>query len=206
VPDDRESIADRSQLVACILGCRRCPAAGIEVHSLPVVNAPDRPAAVLIGQAPGIRERESRRPFAGDAGTRLRRWLEPAGLGSEREFYARLHVTSLAKCFPGKRVGGSDLPPSPGMLRECLPWLTRELALVPAPFVISVGAMALAELAPGRRLGSAVGVELRTPDGRPLVALPHPSGASPWPHLPGNRERLERAVELIAARLAVSLA
>ena len=199
--DDRDSITDRRLLAARVLECRRCPAHGIEVGSLPVVNAPDRPEAILVGQAPGIRERESRRPFAGDAGARLRRWLEPAGLGGEAEFYSRLHVTSVAKCFPGKRPGGSDLPPSPAMLRECLPWLRRELALVPAPFVISVGAMALAELAPGTRLNDSVGIELATLDGRPLVPLPHPSGASPWPHLPGNRERLERAIALIVARL-----
>jgi len=201
-PDRRAQIATSEALAAAILRCRRCPAAGVRTESLPVLNAPPKPAAILVGQAPGIRERENRRPFAGQAGRRLREWLEPAGLGSEEAFYGRLHVTAVAKCFPGKRPGGgSDLPPPPAMLRICLPWLERELALVPAPLVITVGAMALAQLAPGRRLDDAVGVELKAADGRPLIALPHPSGASPWPNLPGNRERLERAVGLIAARI-----
>lgn len=202
----RAVIATREALVECVLGCRLCPAAGIRTESLPVLNAPQAPRAILVGQAPGIRERDGRRPFAGPAGVRLRQWLEPAGLGSEAEFYARLHVTSVAKCFPGKRAGGSDLPPSPAMLRTCLPWLHRELELVDAPCVISVGAMALAELAPGRRLDDAVGAELTAAGGRPLIALPHPSGASPWPNLPGNRERLEAAVALIVARLNAPLA
>src|SRR5438046_930443 len=87
------------------------------------------------------------------------------------------------------RAAISDPPPSPGMLRTCLPWLARELELVEAPLVISVGAMALAQLAPGAALQAVVGEQLRMADGRPLVPLPHPSGASPWPHLPGNRER-----------------
>jgi uracil-DNA glycosylase len=200
--DDREALTDRRRLMDELWECRRCPAAGIRVESMPVVSTCPRPRAILVGQAPGIRERESRQPFAGDAGARLRRWLEPCGLGDEASFYGQLHVTAVAKCFPGKRPsGGADLPPSPGMLRTCLPWLHRELALVPAPAVITVGAMALAELAPGQKLDSAVGVELRTQDDRPLFALPHPSGASPWPHLPGNRERLERALGLIAARI-----
>ena len=192
----------REALAAVIRACRLCPAAGIRTESLPVLNAPAAPEAVLVGQAPGIRERDVRRPFAGPAGRRLRDWLAPAGLGTEEAFYSRLHVTSVAKCFPGKRPGGgSDLPPPPAMLRTCLPWLAQELELVQAPLVISVGAMALAELAPGRRLDDAVGIELAGPGGRALIALPHPSGASPWPNLPGNRERLERAVGLIAARL-----
>jgi hypothetical protein len=67
--------------------------------------------------------------------------------------------------------------------------------------VISVGTLALEELAPGVALEDAVGAELRVADGRPLYALPHPSGASPWPHLPGNAERLERALAMIAGRL-----
>jgi len=65
-----------------------------------------------------------------------------------------------------------------------------------------VGTLALEQLAPGVSLDNAVGTELETADGRPLVALPHPSGASPWPHRPGNAPKLEAAVTLIADRLA----
>jgi len=135
------------------------------------------------------------------AGRRLREWLAPAGLGDERSFYGRLYIAAVVRCFPGKRAGGSDLRPSAAMVRECVPWLRRELELVPAPVVISVGTLALEELAPGIRLDDAVGSELRLADGRPLIPLPHPSGASPWPHLPGNADRLERALGLIAGRL-----
>jgi uracil-DNA glycosylase len=87
------------------------------------------------------------------------------------------------------------------MVRTCRPWLLRELALVEAPLVIGVGTLALSEVAPGVALDDAVGVELRAGDGRPLVALPHPSGANPWPHLPGNAPKLARALELLAERL-----
>jgi uracil-DNA glycosylase len=199
-PDERPAIRDRDELRRSLAACRRCPAAGIPVESLPVFNAPDRPLATLVGQAPGVREQASRRPFAGDAGNRLRRWLEPAGLGTPEAFYRDLQVTSVAKCFPGKRRGGSDLPPGPAMRRQCLPWLERELALWPTAFVISVGAMALAVLQPQATLAD-VGRELELADGRPLIALPHPSGASPWPHLPGNAARLDDALGLIAERL-----
>ena len=182
--------------------CRRCVAAGVRVESMPVFSGGLDAEAILVGQAPGIRERDIRMPFAGQAGARLRQWLEPAGLGTEDAFYLRLYVTSVAKCFPGKRPGGSDVRPGAAMIRTCLPWLVQELALVPAPFVISVGTLALEQLAPGVTLDNAVGTELQAPDGRPLIALPHPSGASPWPHRPGNADKLAAAVTLIASRLA----
>ena len=182
--------------------CRRCVAAGVRVESMPVFSGGMDAEAILVGQAPGIHEREIRRPFAWTAGARLRQWLEPAGLGSEEAFYGRLYITSVAKCFPGKRPGGSDVRPGAAMIRTCRPWLVQELALVPAPFVISVGTLALENLALGVSLDNAVGVELQTADGRPLIALPHPSGASPWPHMPGNAEKLAAAVTLIARRLA----
>jgi uracil-DNA glycosylase len=199
--DERERIGDLDALQRALRPCRRCVAAGIRVESMPVVSGGRDAEAILVGQAPGIRERENLRPFSGPAGRRLREWLEPAGLGDEAAFYGRLYIAAVVRCFPGKRPGGSDVRPSAAMVRECVPWLRRELELVRAPLVISVGTLALEELAPGVRLDDAVGAELAVADGRPLVALPHPSGASPWPHLPGNAERLERALRMVAARL-----
>jgi uracil-DNA glycosylase len=169
---------------------------------MPVVSGRRDAEAMLVGQAPGIRERDNLLPFSGPAGARLRQWLAPAGLGTDEAFYGRLYIAAVVRCFPGKRPGGgSDIRPSAAMVRECVPWLRRELELVPAPLVISVGTLALEELAPGVRLDDAVGSELALADGRPLIVLPHPSGASPWPHLPGNAERLERALEMLAERL-----
>jgi len=199
--DERGRIPDLDALQRALRPCRRCVAAGIRVESMPVVSGRRDADAILVGQAPGIRERENLRPFSGPAGRRLREWLAPAGLGDEASFYGRLYIAAVVRCFPGKRTGGSDVRPSAAMVRECVPWLRRELELVRAPLVISVGTLALEELAPGVRLDDAVGAELAVADGRPLVALPHPSGASPWPHLPGNAERLERALRMVAARL-----
>jgi uracil-DNA glycosylase len=199
--DERGRIADLEALQRALRPCRRCVAAGIRVESMPVVSGSRDADAILVGQAPGVRERENLLPFSGPAGRRLRAWLEPAGLGDETSFYGRLYIAAVVRCFPGKAAGGGDVRPSAAMVRECVPWLRRELELVPAPVVISVGTLALAELAPGLGLDEAVGARLELADGRPLYALPHPSGASTWPHLPGNAERIERALGMIAVRL-----
>ena len=199
--DERGRIPDLDALQRALRPCRRCVAAGIRVESMPVVSGSRDADAILVGQAPGIREADNLTPFSGPAGRRLRAWLEPAGLGDEESFYGRLYVAAVVRCFPGKRAGGGDVRPSGAMVAQCVPWLRRELELVPAPVVLSVGTLALEELAPGVRLDDAVGAQLTLPDGRPLLALPHPSGASTWPHRPGNAERLERALRMVAERL-----
>jgi uracil-DNA glycosylase len=199
--DERDAIGSVEELHRRLEPCRLCVKAGIRVESMPVFSRLHRADAILVGQAPGVREAVDRRPFIGPAGRRLREWLEPAGLGTEEEFYGRLYIAAVAKCFPGKRPGGSDVRPSAAMVRTCRPWLWRELELVDAPLVVAVGTLALAELAPGVALEDAVGAEMRLDDGRPLLSLPHPSGANPWPHLPGNAPRLASALELLADRL-----
>ena len=85
--------------------CRRCVAAGIRVESMPVFSGVADAEAILVGQAPGIREREIRRPFAWTAGERLRRWLEPAGLGTEEAFYGRLYVDVGGQVLPRQAAG-----------------------------------------------------------------------------------------------------
>lgn len=199
--DDRDAIDSIDELHRRLEPCRLCVEAGIRVESMPVFSRLHRADAILVGQAPGAREAVDLRPFTGPAGRRLRAWLEPAGLGTEEAFYGRLYIAAVAKCFPGKRPRGGDVRPSPAMVRTCRPWLLRELALIDAPVVIAVGTLALAELAPGVALEHAVGAELRIDDGRPLVSLPHPSGANPWPHLPGNAPLLRRSIDLICRHL-----
>ena len=39
-------------------------------------------------------------------------------------------------------------------------------------------------------------------DGATVVPLPHPSGASSWPHVPANKVRLARALDLVRTELA----
>jgi len=196
--DERGRIPDLDALQRALRPCRRCVAAGIRVESMPVVSGARDADAILVGQAPGIREADNLTPFSGPAGRRLREWLAPAGLGDEESFYGRLYIAAVVRCFPGKRPGGgSDIRPSPAMVRECVPWLRRELELLPAPLVLSVGTLALEELAPGVRLDDAVGAELRLADGRPLLALPHPSGASTWLNHPTHQALLQDGLEAL---------
>ena len=152
---------------------------------------------MIVGQAPGIVELTTRLPFSGRAGAELRRWLARAGIGEEDLPYR----TSITKCFPGKAVvGAGDRRPSPPEIALCAPWLEAELALVRPQVILLVGTLAIDRLWGKTALSEVVGRSKREPslDGALLIPLPHPSGASRWLNDPTNKERLARALRLLA--------
>jgi hypothetical protein len=79
----------------------------------------------------------------------------------------------------------------------CAPWLAAELALIRPRVLIPIGGLAI-----GRFLGTDTTMtdligERFEREGRLIVPLPHPSGASQWFNVPDNKVRLARALELL---------
>jgi len=152
---------------------------------------------MLVGQAPGPTERESRRPFDGRAGKELDRWMVRAGFANADEFRKLTYIAALMRCFPGRNATGTgDLRPPAAAIANCAHWLETELRILMPKVVIPVGQMAISRfLGPGSlegRVGERFGE-------RPvIVPLPHPSGTSRWLNDRANRERLSAALELIA--------
>ncbi len=94
--------------------------------------------------------------------------------------------------------------PSPAERERCADWLEEELRIIQPTLLIPVGRLAIDRFLGPRSLADLVGSEHDFAyEGRRavLVPLPHPSGASSWIHQPGNRALLERALDLIGARL-----
>jgi uracil-DNA glycosylase len=180
--------------------CRACVEAGYPLHSLPVraprATPPQR--AYLFGQAPGPLEGVERLPWRGSAGRRLREWLH---LGEE-EFYAVFYCASVTRCDPGRSLTGrGDRTPEPEEQELCVFWRDRELELLRPELIVTVGLLALK-----RTLGSAGSLtphigERYDQGGMVVIPLPHPSGASSWPNVPANRERLDRALALVRTEL-----
>jgi uracil-DNA glycosylase family 4 len=168
----------------------------------PVLSGDGAEVAMLVGQAPGRREIETGLPFAHDAGRRLIGWLSLAGI-TVHDFRERWYVTSVGKCYPGRRDGASvDSPPSRTEIRRWSPYLDEEVRLVRPRLVVLVGGVAhryaFGEQA---RLEDLVGRELRW-DRAPqatTVALPHPSGASTWMNDPGHVELWRASIDRLAA-------
>lgn len=181
------------------MACRRCAT----VVPPPVSGRPEgRPSLMLVGQAPGPREVELRRPFAYTAGSRLFAWF--AGLGvAEEEFRARVWMGAVIRCFPGRAPQGGDRVPSPGEIANCASHLDTELRLLQPKTVIAVGQLAIARFLPApaalaERVGEAFPV-VQSGHEFTVVPLPHPSGRSTWLVRPENRQRLDRALALLAA-------
>jgi uracil-DNA glycosylase len=178
--------------------CRACVEAGYQIESLPVRAPYAGQHAYLFGQAPGIVEGQERLPWRGRAGQKLRRWLEL----DEEAFYATFYCASVTRCDPGRMPSGrGDRAPTPREQDLCEFWRDRELELLRPRLIVTVGGLALRRMLGLTELTAAIGERFER-DGVPVIPLPHPSGASSWPHAPGNRERLERALGLVKRELA----
>jgi uracil-DNA glycosylase len=178
--------------------CRACADAGFPLESLPVRVPGSGQRAYMFGQAPGIAEGEQRLPWRGRAGQTLRRWLEL----DEETFYGTFFCASVTRCYPGRAPSGrGDRTPTPREQDLCEFWRDWELELLRPKLIVAVGGLAIRRLLGIAQLTDAIGDRFER-EGVPVVPLPHPSGASSWPHVPANRARLDRALALVRAELA----
>jgi uracil-DNA glycosylase len=193
------TIPSLDALQASLSCCRRCAEAGYFIGSTPISTLNAGAVFMTVGQAPGRHEAEvTHLPFSGPAGRRLFRWLAQAGF-DEAEFRATQAMVAITRCYPGPHPAGrGDRVPSRAEQALCAPWLEAELALIRPRVLMPIGGLAI-----GRFLGNDTTMtdligERFERDGRILVPLPHPSGASQWFNAPENKVRLARALEILA--------
>jgi uracil-DNA glycosylase len=70
--------------------------------------------------------------------------------------------------------------------------------------VVLIGSLAIERIMGAQPFSEVIGKEFQKelPGGPAwVIPIPHPSGASPWPYMPGNKEKLEKALGLIQKRL-----
>ena len=157
----------------------RCPLAG--KAGLPVPGEGPADARIfLVGQAPGVEESRTGRPFVGRAGAFLDQALRRAGLAREAIF-----LTSVEKHFPpGNRR------PTRAEAEACKPFLLRQLAAVDPRVVVLLGRVAESALA-----GEPVMA------GRRVLATAHPAAAMRFPWLRRRFLRDLRKLGQLARRL-----
>ncbi len=178
--------------------CRACPnMIGPVVHGPPVASR-----IVLVGQAPGPKEGSFGRPFAWTAGRTLFRWFQESIGVAEEEFRAKVYIAAVARCFPGKASGGGDRRPDRDEIARCRPWLEREVAILAPRLVLAVGGLAIQQvLAYDGKLDAIIGTSRRArwlDADVDVIALPHPSGASPWHKMEPGKTLLGKALGLVA--------
>jgi uracil-DNA glycosylase len=161
-------------LIAAAQGCRLCPAMEGRRRVLSDANGPADARVMFIAEAPGRRGGEiTGVPLSRDAsGQRFTRLLTLAGLSRDEVF-----ITNAVLCNP-RAASGVNRPPSRAELDNCAGWLRTQIAVIDPPYVVTLGAVALAALDRIERHG----LTLRSDVGRPtpwndrlLIPLYHPS-------------------------------
>lgn len=192
--NNREKLAEVHQQLQ---RCRLCLEEGYEIYPSAVFSGGAEARMMTIGQAPGITEKETGRPFNAGSGSRLFSWLESAGI-EENWFRSSQYMTSVTKCYPGRQSSGSgDRVPTRTEQQLCFPYLEKEIQYVDPDLIIPIGRLAINLYYPRSwNLTKIIGTQKKQ-QGRWIVPLPHPSGASRWHQIDANRRLIDRAVELI---------
>jgi uracil-DNA glycosylase len=195
-PQHPDRAADLAALHHKMHQCRLCLEAGFDIYPRAIFSGSLGAQWMIIGQAPGITEKEAGRPFNAGSGTRLFAWLKQAGI-DESWFRSTQYMTAVTKCYPGRSKSGSgDRVPSRDEQMLCRAYLDREISLVDPRYILPVGKLAIGLFYPGGTLDEIIGTQ-RQIDSRWIIPLPHPSGASRWHQIPENRLRLDQAIQLI---------
>lgn len=169
-----EKLEKMGQLYLEVQGCRRCDL--WRGRRNPVLGEGNIDSGVLlVGEAPGRREDETGRPFAGAAGQLLDSLLW--GIGLRR---GDLYIGNVVKCRPpGNR------PPRVEEVMACSPYLERQLGILEPRVIVPMGNTATLHLMnrfglSPMRIGEIHGKPLRVeaPWGR-VILFPtyHPASA-----------------------------
>jgi DNA polymerase len=181
--DSLEKIAEEIRL------CSACNLCSVRILAVPGEGA-DKPAVLVIGEAPGADEDASGRPFVGKAGQLLDRMLAAIGLNRKINCF----IANTVKCRP---PGNRD--PQPEETAACAPFLARQICLLQPRFILCVGRIAAQTLlATDTGIGKLRG-HFFDYQGIPLIPTYHPSALlrneslkrPAWEDLKKLKERLE---------------
>ncbi len=183
--------------------CSKCFPAGGN-RPVPGTGLAKKGGLFLIGQAPGVREPLAQKNFAWTAGKRLFQWFGGIGM-TEEKIRENAYITAVTKCYPGKAKGGKgDRKPNREEVANCAPYLEEALRILSPSVVVLIGSLAMERILGKVNFSESIGKEFERelPGGQAsVIPIPHPSGASPWPYLPQNKEKLGKAFDLIRKRL-----
>ena len=179
-----------------ILKCSKCK----DMEGIPIVGNPIESKIILIGQAPGIKEGDLKRPFAWTAGKNMFKWFSSIGVNEEK-FRNSIYMSAVCRCYPGKNAKGSgDRVPTELEIKKCSKWLNFEIAKLKPKLIIPVGKLAISQFLAFDRLNEVVGKKIVYSKNNykiDIVSLPHPSGLSTWYKKDPGKKLLRDALEII---------
>lgn len=96
-------------------------------------EGPEKAELMLIGEAPGKEEAKIGRPFVGNSGRLLNKYLQQAGIDREKAY-----ITNVMKIRPPE-----NRTPRKSEIDEALPFLNRQIELVNPGIIVLLGSIAL---------------------------------------------------------------
>lgn len=157
-------LASLESIAATVQACRRCPLYATATQGVPGEGNPHA-ELVVVGEAPGVNEDASGRPFVGQAGQLLTRILAAINLAREDVFICNV----LKHRPPGNRN------PQPDEIVACSPYLVRQLELVRPKVILALGAFAAQTLLDSKQSISKLRGSIHHYHGIPLVVTYHPA-------------------------------
>ncbi len=171
---DRTKKAQLDALAIRIASCEVC--AELCNNCINPVPGEGDPEAdiVFVGEAPGAEEDRQGRPFVGASGKFLETMLESVGMTRDQVF-----ITNIVKYRPP-----NNRDPLPIEIKECLPYLLKQLDIIRPKLVIFLGRHAMSVFFPELKISQAHGQAIRRSyahagEHREQVFLPlyHPAAA-----------------------------
>jgi len=200
--------------------CRRCesilkekkvdPSLNDErVVPKPIVSGIKKKPIMLIGQAPGIHEYQTGKPFQGQAGQDIRKIFQDIGISNFDEY---VWSSAVVKCYPGRKQVKSkkregfrveDEVPPISMVMNCQSFLSRQIELAEPKIIVTLGGFPLKAYlrlqdrpASEGKLEKFVGTK-DSWEGKTIIFFPHTSGSSRWLNSHANKELFRKAQDLL---------
>ncbi len=144
--------------------CARCRLSEKRKNIVFGEGSPDA-ELMFVGEAPGAEEDIQGRPFVGPAGQLLTRLIEKMGLKRQD-----VYIANTVKCRPpGNRNPRDD------ELRECMPFLKKQIAIIRPKVIMTLGDVATRALLGDVGSISRVRGKKFVYDGIPVIPTFHPS-------------------------------
>ncbi len=133
-----------------------------------VLGEGDPHATVMfVGEAPGQKEDELRRPFVGASGNFLNELLSSIGLKRED-----VYISNVVKFRPP-----ANRDPEPIEKEQCMPWLMLEIALVKPKVIVPLGRHSLGHFFPQKTITEAHGKPQKLTSEITVFPIYHPAAA-----------------------------
>ncbi|MDQ7009646.1 MAG: uracil-DNA glycosylase family protein [Candidatus Gracilibacteria bacterium] len=119
--------------------CKKCSDILLKYNIMPkpIFGGKQNCKIMLLGQAPGISEYESGKPFKGGTGKSIKQLFSDCGL---EDFDKNVYQTSVVKCFPGRKEGlSTDRKPSKIEIQNCSSFLIKQIEFIKPEIIVCLG-------------------------------------------------------------------